>query len=88
MGKAFAGMVFPDVAPLAVTDDHVSRVHMFDVPSPLRVHACTFLDGQAADGQWWTVGEFRYEGEDYGTAFARRVLRDGRVTVDYGIEAE
>lgn len=92
MASKFAGMVHTDINPLQVVStghpDPIDQVHMFDVPTTLRMHACTFLDGQAADGTWWTVGEFRYAGEDYITAFARRVLRDGRVTVDYGIERD
>ena len=90
-GRVFAGMVYTDSDPCRVSaerPDYVERVHMFDVPSTLRAYACTFLDGEAADGVWWTVGEFRYAGEDYITAFARRVIRDGRVTVDYGIERD
>lgn len=90
-GRTFDGMVYADSNPCRVSaeyPDHVKRVHMFDVPSTLRAHACTFLDTQAADETWWTVGEFRYAGacEDYQTAYARRVIRDGRVQVDYGIE--
>lgn len=90
-GRVFAGMVYTDSDPCRVSaerPDYVRRVHMFDVPSTLRAYACTFLDREAADGTWWTIGEFRYAGEDYITAFARRVVRDGRVTVDYGVEAD
>lgn len=86
-GKAFAGMVVPDTHPLTVPDRYVSRVHMFDIPASLREHAAYSLNDLSGD-QWWTVGEFRYAGEDYDTAVARRVLRDGRVVVEYGIESE
>lgn len=64
-GRVFSGMVYPDAAPVRVDADSVRPVHMFDVPASLREHACTFLDGEAADGQWWAVGEFRYAGEEY-----------------------
>lgn len=90
-GRVFAGMVYTDSNPCKVSadhPDHVDRVDMFDVPATLREYACTFLDGEAADGTWWTVGEFRYAGEDYITAYARRVHRDGRIAVDYGIESD
>jgi hypothetical protein len=86
--RSFAGMVYPDVAPLTVGDRWVTRAHVMDIPATLREHACTFLDRQAADGAWWTVGEFRYYGGDYVTAVARRVLRAGRVAVEYGIEGD
>ena len=90
-GRVFVGMVYTDSNPCKVSaerPDYVKRVHMFDVPTTLRTYACTFLDGEAADETWWTVGEFRYVGEDYITAFACRVYRDGRIQVDYGIERE
>lgn len=88
IGRVFAGMVFPDDAPITSPQEYIKPVHMFGIPAQLREHAHTFLDGEAADGQWWTVGEFRYAGEDYLTAYARRVIRDGRVQTDYGIETD
>lgn len=86
MGKAFTGMVHPDTHPITSPDGYVKRVHMFDIPAPLREHAHYALNDLSGDG-WWTVGEFRYEGEGcYDTAVARRVMRGGHVVVEYGIE--
>lgn len=86
-GKTFEGMVFPDTHPLSVPDTQVRRVHMFDVPATLRQHAHESLHSLCGE-QWWTVGEFRYTRQDYDTAVARRVTRDGHTTVEYGIECE
>lgn len=90
-GRVFAGMVYTHSDPCEVSAeylDHVMLVSLLDIPSVLREYACTFLDGEAADGTWWTVGEFRYAGEDYQTAFARCVDRNGRVSVEYGLESD
>ena len=84
-GRTFAGMVHPDTHPIATPDAYVKRVHMFDVPAPLRDHAHASL-GELSGDEWWTVGEFRYAGEFcYDTAVARR---NERGQVEYGIEAE
>lgn len=85
--KGFAGMVYPDPVPTTMPDRDVTRVHMFDIPTSLREHACTQLDSMSG-GAWWTIGEFRYEGEDYGVAVARRALRGGRMAVEYGVESD
>lgn len=85
-GKTFAGMVYPDMQPLTARNEDVRRVHMFDIPAPLREHACSVLDAREG-GVWFSVGEFRYEGRaDHDTAVARRVLRNGRMAVEYGVE--
>lgn len=86
-GKTFEGLAYLDTHPLTVPDRYVTRVHMFDVPAVLRDHACTSLDALSGD-EWWTVGEFRYQGEDFDTAVARRVLREGCMAVEFGIESE
>lgn len=86
-GKTFEGMVFPDTHPLTVPTQHVRHVHMFDVPATLRQHAHESLHTLSGE-EWWTVGEFRYTRQDYDTAVARRVTRDGHMTVEYGIECE
>lgn len=86
-GKTFAGMVFPDTHPVTVPDRYVRQVHMFDIPAGLREHAAYSLNSLSG-GEWWTVGEFRYEGEDFDTAVARRVLRGSRMVVEYGVESE
>lgn len=79
-------MVYLDTHSLSVPVNYVERVHMFDIPTSLREHAHCSLNDLSGD-EWWTVGEFRYEdGADYETAVARRVMRSGRVTVEYGIE--
>lgn len=86
MPKSFTGMAHTDAAPLMTREQDVKRVGMFDVPAPLREHAHVVLT-DLSGGVWWTVGEFRYAGEsDYDTAVARRVMRSGRMTVEYGVE--
>lgn len=85
-GRSFVGMAYADDSPLTLRDQDVKRVHMFDVPTTLRDHACSVLGGMSG-GVWWTIGEFRYVGEcDYDTAVARRVMRDGRMAIEYGVE--
>lgn len=86
-GKTFAGMVYPDTHPVTVPERYVTRVHMFDIPAALREHAAYAL-GELSGGEWWTVGEFRYAGEDFDTAIARRVLVGGRMVIEYGVESE
>lgn len=84
--RRFVGMVHPDTHPLTVEAAHVRPVHLSFVPAPLREHAAYALN-DLSGGQWWTVGEFRYRGEgEYDTAVARRVLRDGCMAVEYGLE--
>lgn len=86
VGRSFAGMAFPDASPLVIAECDVQRVHMFDVPSPLREHAHESL-GELSGGEWWTVGEFRYADEsEYSTAVAKRVMVAGRMVVEYGVE--
>lgn len=86
MRTSFAGMAHTDGMPLRVDDRDVTPAHMLEIPVPLRDHAVSFLDTAEA-GQWWTVGEFRYAGDtEYDTAVARRVMRDGRLAVQYGVE--
>ena len=90
MSGLFAGMVYPDTAPIQFPAgaDYVRAVPITLVPEPIRMSAYAFLDQQAADGRWWAVGEFRYSGGDYVTAAARRVLRNGRVAVEFGVERD
>lgn len=84
-GRTFVGMVYSDTHPIVLPAEYVKRVHMFDVPAPLREHAHNSLAGLEGD-VWWTLGEFRYSGEaDYDTAVCRR-NRQGQV--EYGIESE
>jgi len=86
--RAFEGMVCPDTHPLTVPDRFVRPVSLFEVPPLLRDYAYQAL-GDMSGGQWWTVGEFRYQGEEWhDTAVARRVLREGRMTVEFGTECE
>lgn len=88
MVRAFEGMAYPDTHPLTVPDRYVRPVGLFEVPPLLREHAYAAL-GDLSGGQWWTVGEFRYQGEGcYDTAVARRVLREGRMAVEFGVECE
>lgn len=85
-GKAFTGMVYPDMQPLAARDQDVRRVSLFDIPTTLRQHAYGMVDAWEV-GEWYSVGEFRYAGGDgFETAVARRCLRNGRLGVEYGIE--
>lgn len=86
-GKTFSGMAFPDTHPSTVDNTYVRRTHMLDIPALLRVHAYGAL-GDLSGDEWWTIGEFRYEGEDYDTAVARRILRNGRMAVEFGIERD
>lgn len=83
----FEGMVYPDTHPLTVDSTYVRQVGMFHIPAALRQHAYESL-GDLSGDEWWTVGEFRYAGQDYDTAVARRILRDGRMTMEFGIEGE
>lgn len=78
MAETFDGMVFPDTNPLRVHDEDIRYVHMFDVPTALRNRAYQALD-LLPWYEWWTVGEFRYAGEDYVTAVAHRGA-DGRIS--------
>jgi hypothetical protein len=84
-GKVFEGMAYPEDFPSTVPGGYVTRAHMFDVPGVLRERAVHVL-GTREGGVWWTVGEFRYAGEDFSQAVARRVMRDGRMVVEYGLE--
>lgn len=85
-GRTFVGMCHPDSQPVMADDRDVRRVHMLDVPTPLRQHAYESLGDMSGD-QWWTVGEFRYTDEpEYDTAVARRVMRNGRMAVEFGVE--
>lgn len=81
-GRTFTGMTIPDTHPMTLPAAFVTRVHMLDVPASLRAHAAYAL-GELSGDEWWTVGEFRYEGEEYyDTAVARRVAGQ----IQYGIE--
>lgn len=85
MAKTFVGMAHPDTHPVTTPGEYVKRVHMFDVPTSLREHASYAL-GELSGREWWTVGEFRYEGEAcYDTAVARRTDKG---VIEYGIETE
>lgn len=82
------GSIVPDTHPVTVADKWVKRVHVFDIPVTLREHAHNVLSDLSGD-EWWTVGELRYSGQpEYDTAVARRVLRNGRMAVEFGIESE
>jgi hypothetical protein len=75
-----------DHDPMGVRDQDVKRAHMFSIPVKLRAHACTMLD-DLPGGQWFSVGEFQTGTADgQHTAVARRVLVDGWMTVQYGVE--
>lgn len=80
-GKAFAGMTYPDAHPICVPVRHVKQTTMSAIPAPLREHAQACLSAVSGD-EWWTIGEFRYAGEDYTTAVARWK----RTGIEYGIE--
>lgn len=84
-GKTFEGVVCSVTQPMWIPVHHVRRVHMFDIPAVLRERANYSLNGLAGN-EWWTVGEFRYAGEGYDMAIARRVTRGGRTVVEYGVE--
>lgn len=85
MGRTFVGMAHPDTHPLVVPAKYVKRVHMFDIPAPLREHAHNSLAELSGD-VWWTLGEFRYAGEaDYDTAVCRR---NRRGQIEYGIDLD
>lgn len=81
MAGKFSGMVYPDASPIMAPDTAVKRVHMFDVPTGLRDHAATVITHMSGD-HWWTIGEFRYEGEDYTTAYGQW----SRAGVTFGID--
>lgn len=84
-GRTFVGMVHRDADPILMPAEYVKRVHMFDVPASLREHAHNLLADVCGD-VWWTLGEFRYSGEDcHETAVCRR---NRRGQVEYGIETE
>ncbi len=75
-----------DSEPMRVRDVSVERVHMFDVPAGLRAHAASIIDGLPV-GEWHTLGAFMDDGETlHDTAVVRRVMRDGRLVMEYGIE--
>lgn len=81
-GREFTGMVVPEGLPTEVASRFVRPVHMFDVPAVLREHAGYAL-GDMSGSRWWTLGEFRYVGEDVcESAVARRV----GAQIQYGIE--
>jgi hypothetical protein len=83
-GRTFEGMAHPDTMPLVVADRYVKRVHMFDVPAPLREHAHAVVLLSRQGGVWFTLGEFRYAGQTcHESAVCRR---NGRGQVEYGIE--
>jgi hypothetical protein len=83
-GRTFVGMVHPYANPVTVDDRWVYRVHMFDVPTPLREFASGVITPLSGD-EWWTIGEFRYaDGLDYVTAVARW----RRAGIEYGIEGD
>lgn len=85
--RTFEGMSCPESHPVTVRDRYVTRVHMFDIPTSLRNHAYQTLDALSG-GEWWTVGEFLYTGEScYDVAVARRVMREGRMVIEYGVES-
>lgn len=84
-----AGMAYT-VAPLAVLDSEVKAIPMPDVPASIREHAYGVLDtmGEAYGYRsevWWTVGEC---GPEFETLVARRVMRDGRLVVQFGKEED
>lgn len=86
--RPFAGMIYPDAAPITVDAEHVRAARAGEVPTLLREHARETLHTLAGD-EWWTLGEFRYLGEyDYDTAVARRVTREGHSSIEYGIELD
>lgn len=83
-GRVFEGMAYPDANPLRVHDEDIRYVDVSDIPQVLCDRAHQALD-LLPSCEWWTVGEFRYAGEDYSTAVARRGA-DGRVT--FGVETD
>lgn len=83
--RPFAGMVYPLDRTFGVPVEHVQPVRSADIPAALRAFTRTLLGGQMT-GEWYALGEFRYAGECYETAVARRHVRAGAVWFEYGIE--
>jgi len=83
VARKFEGMAYPDACPLVVMGADVERVHMFDIPTSLRDHAAKVITPMSGEA-WWTIGEFRYAGEDYATAVAQW----SRAGVTFGIERD
>lgn len=94
--RPFDGVLYPIGRPFRVSEGCVKRVHMFDVPTVLREHAHAVVSGEPGTG-WRAVGEFHVTDGSYGTdrnalrgacvtVVARRVVRGGAVSVEYGVE--
>lgn len=82
-GRVFAGMVLLDASPVVADDSTVRRVGQFDIPTPLREHAHVVMP-RLTRCVWLSIGEFRYAGEDYTTAFCKW---DGREWL-YGVDSD
>jgi hypothetical protein len=76
-------MVYPDAHPVTVPDRYVERVTADEAPAALREFAAGVLSA-VSGSEWWTLGEFRYMGEDYSVLVGRWT----RTGIEYGVEID